>query len=45
MPSTRPGAWTLTLGAENLLGRRYREHGSGFDAPVRNFSLPAEWTH
>lgn len=38
-------AWTLTLGAENLLDRRYREHGSGFDAPGRNFSLRAKWTH
>jgi outer membrane receptor protein involved in Fe transport len=34
----------ITLGAENLLDRTYREHGSGFDAPGRNFSLRVECT-
>ena len=32
-------AWTLTLGADNLLDKRYRNHGSGLDAPGRNLSV------
>lgn len=32
-------AWELTLAADNLLDQRYRVHGSGIDAPGRNFSL------
>ncbi|MBM4014776.1 MAG: TonB-dependent receptor [Planctomycetes bacterium] len=34
---------TLTLGLENLLNRRYRLHGSGLDAPGRNFIAALEW--
>ena len=29
----------LQLNAENLLDKRYREHGSGIDAPGRNFGI------
>jgi outer membrane receptor protein involved in Fe transport len=32
-------AWTLILGADNLLDKRYRNHGSGLDAPGRNLSV------
>ena len=32
-------AWTLTLGADNLLDKRYRNHGSGLDAPGRKLSV------
>jgi len=31
--------WDLTLAMENILDKRYRMHGSGIDAPGRNFSL------
>lgn len=31
--------WDLTLAMENILDKRYRIHGSGIDAPGRNFSL------
>lgn len=32
-------SWQLELSAANLLDKRYRVHGSGLDAPGRNFSL------
>ena len=32
-------SWTLTLVADNLLDKRYRNHGSGLDAPGRNLSV------
>jgi outer membrane receptor protein involved in Fe transport len=31
--------WQITLSAGNLLDKRYRVHGSGIDAPGRNFAL------
>ena len=31
--------WTVHLKADNLLDKRYRVHGSGIDAPGRNFSV------
>ncbi len=31
--------WNLTLGLDNLFDRRFRYHGSGIDAPGRNFSI------
>lgn len=31
--------WTVHLLADNLLDKRYRVHGSGIDAPGRNFSI------
>jgi len=31
--------WQLILGIDNVLDERYRVHGSGLDAPGRNFSL------
>ncbi len=31
--------WTVGLKADNLLDKRYRTHGSGIDAPGRNFSV------
>jgi outer membrane receptor protein involved in Fe transport len=36
-------AVTLTLGLENLFNYRYRVHGSGLDAPGRNFMVSLEW--
>ena len=36
---TPNGAWTIDLIADNLLDKRYRVHGSGIDAPGRNFSI------
>jgi outer membrane receptor protein involved in Fe transport len=37
--------WHMTFSAENLLDKRYRVHGSGIDAPGRNFSVTvrANW--
>jgi len=32
-------AWTLAVGVDNLLDKRYRNHGSGIDAPGRNLSV------
>jgi outer membrane receptor protein involved in Fe transport len=32
-------AWTLSVGVDNLLDKRYRNHGSGLDAPGRNLSV------
>ncbi|RZV35161.1 MAG: TonB-dependent receptor [Chromatiales bacterium] len=32
------GGWQVTLGADNLADKEYRTHGSGIDAPGRNFS-------
>jgi outer membrane receptor protein involved in Fe transport len=29
----------LTVGVENILNRRYREHGSGVDGPGVNFII------
>ena len=38
--SWRPdGIWKIDLVADNLLDKRYRVHGSGIDAPGRNFSI------
>lgn len=31
--------WRITLSADNLLDHRYRVHGSGIDAPGRNFAV------
>ncbi len=31
--------WRLSLSADNLLDKRYRLHGSGIDAPGRNYSV------
>lgn len=31
--------WQITFSADNLLDKRYRVHGSGIDAPGRNFSI------
>lgn len=36
------GLW-LTAGVENLFNYRYRIHGSGIDAPGRNFVVAADW--
>ncbi|MBL8839918.1 MAG: TonB-dependent receptor [Planctomycetes bacterium] len=36
-------ATTLTLALENLFNYRYRLHGSGIDAPGRNFITALEW--
>lgn len=33
--------WQLSFGIDNLLDRRYRQHGSGVDAPGRNLQLSA----
>ena len=30
--------WQVTLGADNLTDKEYRTHGSGIDAPGRNFT-------
>lgn len=36
----QPGAdWHIAIGVDNLLDHRYREHGSGIDAPGRNLWL------
>jgi len=36
--------WTrLSIGVENITDRRYREHGSGVDAPGRNFVAGADY--
>ncbi len=32
-------AWTLSVGVDNLFDKRYRNHGSGLDAPGRNLSV------
>ena len=32
-------AWTIKLGVDNLLDKRYRNHGSGIDAPGRKLSV------
>ena len=38
--SWRPNdVWKIDLVADNLLDKRYRVHGSGIDAPGRNFSI------
>lgn len=33
------GVWTIDMVADNLFDKRYRVHGSGIDAPGRNFSI------
>jgi len=33
--------WLLSASLDNLLDKRYREHGSGLDAPGRNLTLTA----
>lgn len=37
--------WQISLGVDNLLDKRYRMHGSGIDAPGRNFSLDLRFSH
>jgi len=38
--SWRPNdVWQIDLTADNLLDKRYRVHGSGIDAPGRNFAI------
>lgn len=34
--------WQLLIGMDNLLDKRYREHGSGIDAPGRGLTLSVE---
>ena len=34
--------WTLTAALENVFDERYREHGSGIDAPGRGLVLELE---
>ena len=41
---TSNGVWTIDLVADNLLDKRYRVHGSGIDAPGRNFSITIRTT-
>ena len=36
---TSANGWQLVAGIDNILDKRYRVHGSGLDAPGRNFSL------
>ncbi len=31
--------WRVTLAIDNIFDKRYRVHGSGLDAPGRNFAL------
>jgi outer membrane receptor protein involved in Fe transport len=38
-----PRAFTAHAGVENLLDYNYREHGSGINAPGRNFIASLEW--
>lgn len=38
------GGWQINAGVENLLDRRYRNHGSGIDAPGRNLYLSLRTT-
>jgi outer membrane receptor protein involved in Fe transport len=38
-----PRAFTVHAGVENLLDYNYREHGSGINAPGRNFIASLEW--
>ena len=33
------GGWQLRFGIDNVFDRRYRQHGSGIDAPGRNIWL------
>jgi outer membrane receptor protein involved in Fe transport len=40
--STFRGASRVTLAVENLFDRRYRWHGSGVDAPGRNFVVSVD---
>lgn len=43
--SWRPNhTWKIDLVADNLLDKRYRVHGSGIDAPGRNFSIMVHTT-
>ena len=36
--------WQMSLGVDNLFDRRYRQHGSGVDAPGRSLQLSALYT-
>ncbi|MEO1582511.1 MAG: TonB-dependent receptor [Pseudomonadota bacterium] len=38
------GGWQINAGVENLLDHRYRNHGSGIDAPGRNLYLSLRTT-
>ena len=37
-------SWSVELLADNLLDKRYRVHGSGIDAPGRNFAVTVRAT-
>lgn len=37
-------AWEVMLTTDNLLDQRYRQHGSGIDAPGHNLSLTARYS-
>ena len=38
------GGWQFTLGIENGFDKHYRVHGSGLDAPGRNFMVSVRKT-
>ena len=36
--------WQFSVGADNIFDKQYRIHGSGLDAPGRNFFASVRWT-